>query len=173
MGNSSAAGFAAAVIAVGTLAASATTFNAVTDLSAGQTGAWSYFGRLDGGAPIPLAKSDCGGPAGVTCVSNGAAPPDHISITVNATAAPVSFGTSQIAADTLDLDSQSGTATLRWTAPAIGLYDIAGSFSGDDTNETAHDVSILDSMNPAPMLGPTLLSTYQTVASFNFDQCSV
>jgi hypothetical protein len=162
------AGLVATVVLSGAVQASpVTSFNAFTDFSTTPTGAWSYdYSTTVAGTLSSLTFPITSG--GMPGLWDQQGLPNSVSVIANTTKAAITVSnTVDIQPGTLNLDPESGTVVVRWTAPVAGTYDIIGSFTGDDINEHSHLVSVTDSASAIPLLATTL-SSYAAVVGFDF-----
>ena len=121
-------------------AAGATTYDAVSDFSIvnNPNGPWSY--QYSGGQ---LSDHFTLG-TDTHFWWDGQQVPNAVSVGKNLSGQDDSYETIVLPANTLALDPESQSVWVAFTAPSSGSYVISGAFSGIDTGENAHPVSILD-----------------------------
>ncbi len=137
----------------------ASTYNAVNDfsVSSNPNGVWSYgtlssftagqFSVFTLALPTGVYPGNATFPAGSTeAWDNGGTAPNQDGIYHNKTSSTLTAPNSTvfIPPDVLDLAGQSQVTTLRWTAPATGLYNIAGFFERIDTNGNPVSVRVVE-----------------------------
>ncbi len=122
--------------------------NAVTDFSvvSNPNGVWSY---LLSGTLFPLSDGFTGMCGGTTidCAvwSNGLPIPNNMSIARNIGTGPLHpNSTVYIPTNYLNLDPESGSLAVVFTAPSSGFYQFAGQFLGDDLFSNIHPVSVTE-----------------------------
>ena len=165
---STAAAVSVAVLSAASPAvAAAQTWNAVTDFSSTQNGAWTY-GSTDslGGTFTQMTNynSSCGS-SSLQCWSIGSYPNGqaviHNSASTNQGIDPPGM---------LNVDPQNGYAVVRWTAPTDGTFSVAGTFRSLDQYGT--EVYVLGNSSTlfSGTLGGTTGSSASQTTSFNFSE---
>jgi len=124
----------------GTAARAVETFDAAGDFSivSNPNGVWTY---LESTTPFTLSETESGG--GINFWNSGLPEPNYISIYKNITNAPITISTIVAQPGSLVLDPESQTVTVAFTAPTTAQYDVSGAFTGADTYENSHAVSIV------------------------------
>ncbi len=127
---------------------SAQTYDARGDfnLAANPNGVWSYgtLTAVTGGAftPFTLPASDKDYPGQLLWYTGGSYP-DVAAVQANASGQGVtSSNTVLIPPDQLNIDGEDRTAAVRWTAPADGVYNVAGLFQRNDNQTNAGPVPV-------------------------------
>jgi hypothetical protein len=113
------------------------TYNAAADFSitnGNPNGAWSYGTQTDAGVFTAATRSRDWTARGFSDIQAWDAGVDDPSVTFNSTNAPLTaFGFTwapkSLAEDGYGTNGTSGWSTVRWTAPATALYDIAATFT--------------------------------------------
>jgi hypothetical protein len=145
----------------GAAARAAGAFDATGDFSiaSNPNGVWSY---LESTTLFSLSKTEAGG--GIQFWNSGLPEPNYISIYKNITSAPIAISTIVAQPGTLVMDPESQTVTVAFTAPTTGKYDVSGTFTGADTNENSHAVSIVSA---GAAIWQNTIQTYQQSDPFN------
>lgn len=150
------------------IAAHAQTYNAVTDFSvaANPNGQWSY---LVSGSPLTVGQSACNGIIGIACWNNGGSVPNFASISNNTTGSPIAEnGSVTLPPGEFNMDPESLSVIVTWTAPSAGNWSINGFFSGLDTVSNTHPVEVV--LNSSTTLFSTTDNTAGKVYSFSLTE---
>jgi hypothetical protein len=121
--------------------AGAATYDAVTDfsLSSNPNGQWTYGYDAQGSSHDLLDTTSA---SGVGMWWNGGSIPNSVIVGANKTGATQSYSTIVLPNNTMVIDPESFTALVVFQAPTTGTYMLTGAFSGVDTGENGHPVSI-------------------------------
>ena len=146
---------------------SARSYSAVGDFSISNNpnGVWSYLYVPSPTKIIPLS-AHCS-IAGMACWGNGLGVPNFVLVGKNTGGSTLSYLTIAQPTDKLEMDPESYTSIVRFTAPTARTYSIAGHFSGIDRDENLHPVTILD--DGAPIYSGTI-STFGQVDTFSLSK---
>lgn len=156
-----------ALVALPSLA-SAQSYSASGDFSSSNpSGAWTYGSESSvGGTFTPLGTYNA--TSSFEYWTNGQGFPNSVTVIHNTTSGNVSTSSSvTLPPNYLNLDPQSGIATVRFTAQNGGTFDIAGNFRSVDSNNSGTDTYVL-------VNGKTLFSGFAcgscSAANFSFSQ---
>ena len=127
-------------------AANATTYDAVAGFSATTNPGtvWSYLytdSLQTTPALLPITRNLA---PGVNVWWTGGTVPNSVIVGLNSSGSPFTSSTAVYPVNELTMDPESGSAIVQFTAPAAGMYEISGEFTGIDTNGNSHPVEILD-----------------------------
>ena len=134
-----------AALAVGVPRSNALVSDARQDFSvaANPNGLWSYgtLSAVTGGAFSPFATAESNRDyTGEEVWDNGGSYPDRSAVFVNNSGENIIISANNtVLAPTnlLDLDGENSIAVTRWTAPADGVYNVAGFFQRDDNQSNS------------------------------------
>jgi hypothetical protein len=147
--------------------------DAVSDFGVGSNpnGLWTYI--ENGSTQLIQAQSTCNGHVGIECWDNGVIViPDFTSISKNTTLSPiVENGSVTLPPGILNLDPESNTVTVRWTAPSAGTWSVSGFFSGLDTVSPSHPVEVM--LDSTTILFSTTINTPGQNSAFDFSRTLV
>jgi trimeric autotransporter adhesin len=143
-----------------------TAYNAVTDfsLSANPNGVWSY---LSNGSLLSSAVIGSGSTAGWNTWSDGKTLPNYADIGANVSGNTLIISNSIVMPTNvlLQMDPEAtSNVTVRFTAPAAGIYSIVGNFLGIDTNQKSHPVDI---MHNGVAIFTNTISAFNQIDPFN------
>lgn len=148
-----------------------TTFNPVNDW------AWSFLGNSPAlpQQGLTVLSTYCGGGAcyasapKVVCFTNGSTPPSSIDVCKNEGPGTASYQTILQPPDLLRMDPEDGTVTVRFTAPANGVYFVNGRYQIIDTvgNEVIVSIVHHGEAGDTNLLPATPLSGYGNSIPFN------
>jgi hypothetical protein len=158
------------LLATAISAGAAGSSNAVSQFSAKKNphGQWSY--RADGSLlTTSIPKGACG-PKKLSAWTNGGSEPNIAAVSANKTSSPIactSNSTVTVPAGSLSLDPESETnVSVQWTAKKAGTYALSGRFTGNDSRQVTHSVSILHN---ATSIYTSTISSYGQVDSFSMN----
>ena len=157
MKNFFSAAVALTVLGIVCLPAHATTYNITEGV-----GSDFFYSAASGFTPDPLVYTGTVG--GLPYYSNGSAYPGTAYVVQNFTNSTVTSSTLEIQAHSLSLDPQNvAYVAVNFIAPANGVYNIIGSFRGDDTGQHTHSAEVLSDGN---LLFTTTISSYNQNVGF-------
>jgi hypothetical protein len=136
-------------------------------LASNPNGTWSYLYEAPGSGPSLMTQSGTyPGVPGVILWSDGLPVPDIAYLTKNTTGSTATYLTIVQPTNLLNMDPQSYTDIIRWTAPSAGVWSIAGIFQGIDIDQHSHPVEIVENGSTV-LLSPTTISAYGQVITFS------
>ncbi len=97
---------------------------------------------------------------------NGLSLPNSAHVTKNTSTTSQTFLTVIQPASVLNLDPQSESDIVRWTAPSAGDWSISGLFQGIDVDQHSHPVEIVEN-GTTVLLAPTSIGSYGQVVKFS------
>jgi hypothetical protein len=143
-----------------------TQYDALADFSTASNpnGVWSYL--YNGLSALPTATTFGANPQ-LQSWWDGQTVPNSVNIIANTSGTDIQSGTVVFSANALLIDPQSLGATVQFTAPTAGTYNLTGFFSSLDTTGNSHAANIY--------VGGTLVDSYtiadyaSAASNFNFN----